>query len=259
MKFIVFGDIHGDVRKMLYFCKVYEKKNAIKIDLVLQIGDFTLSNKNEDVSNKFEDYISGIKSIDFPVLFIKGHQENFDLLDSHKNEFIDKSKKIYYLNNGSVYDYSKGKEKISISGIGGNRSGSKNRFGYIEGEDKYFNKKSLKGKRRRHFTKYDLENIYSFDKKIDILLLHDSPLGLGKVKIANYDSEGYPIPTGAKELTDLIESKKPEFAFFGHYHNYSGIHKINETKVIGLNHIKNSKGSAVLLDTKTLDYYILDV
>ena len=260
MKIAVFGDIHGDLVSVENNCRQFLKDNN-KVELILQTGDFTIPPKDQSFIDKnilqvYQDYIMGEREFKYPIVFIKGHLEDFDLLNSFRNDFIDRKKRIYYLENGSVYRYKKNNIKLKIGGLGGNRSGQKDKNGNITGEDKYFNRDDLKGDRRRHFTKSEINRLINKAKDLDILLLHDSPLGLGKMKVPNFDEDGNPIPTGAKELTELIEIIQPKFAFFGHYHNFSGVSKIGKTTVIGLNSLKNREWAIVFIDIATMEFEV---
>ena len=264
MKVAVFGDSSGDIQSINDFCVELDKKSDPQIDLVLQTGDFTIpeiENQyiDKNIIKSYYDFLCGTREIKYPVLFIKGHSEDFDLLYSKEDQYIDSNRSIFYLSNGYIFEFEKKGEKLIVGALGGNRSGTRNRGGDTIGKDKYFNIKELKGNRRRHFTKFEIERLVSQKKKIDILLLHDSPLGLGKMRIPNFDEKGNPLPTGSKEVTELIEVLQPEIAVFGHYNNYSGIHQIKKTTVIGLNSLRNKNKSVLILNTDTWGFDVVDI
>lgn len=259
MKIAVFGDVHGDLVSIERICDQYLEKRNTRIELVLQIGDFTIPQKDrfrmdKTILKNYDRYINGKREFRYRLVFVKGHLEDFDLLAKHKNGYIDSKERFFYLENGSVYKYELGSSKLNIGGLGGNRSGQKDKNGKIIGKDKYFFCDELKGERRRHFLKSEIEILAGKSKDLDILLLHDSPLGLGKMKVPNFDDKGNPIPTGAVELTELIEIIQPRFAVFGHYHNFSGISKIGKTTVLGLNSVKNREWAVIFLDISTMEF-----
>ncbi|MFC1725692.1 metallophosphoesterase [candidate division KSB1 bacterium] len=264
MKIAVFGDASGNIQSINDFCIDLEKKSGSKVDLVLQVGDLTIPKKeklriDQNVHKTYSDYLDGTKTFKFPAVFVKGHSEDFDLLYSRTNHFIDKSCKIFYLVNGEIFEFKLKKERLVIGGLGGNRSGTRDWEGNTIGNDKYFHKKELEGDRRRHFTIFEIEKLALQKREIDILLLHDSPLGFGKRRIPNFDEDGNPLPTGAKELTELVEAVQPKITLFGHYNNFSGDHRINNTSVIGLNSMENNKKAVLILDTVSWQYDILDI
>ncbi len=84
--------------------------------------------------------------------------------------------------------------------------------------------------KNKYIKKSEIGKITSLEK-IDILLSHEAPFGVGVSKFGK--DVGQPI------ITEVVSRLKPRLAFFGHHHMYfEG--KYNGTKIVGLDYPKRS-------------------
>jgi hypothetical protein len=81
------------------------------------------------------------------------------------------------------------------------------------------------GGKIKYYSKDDLLKALSIKDRVDILLTHEAPVGLGVLK------KGQEL--GKEHINQLIEKLRPRVAFFGHHHQY---HEANlgDTIVMGM-------------------------
>ena len=190
MNILILSDSHGHLGMRDFIRKA-------DVDFVLHCGDLSLYSEMEK-----------------PTYFIKGNHEDYNLLEAMTNGTLE-FKNLRYIKNGEIISLSKGKEIIKILGFGGNYS------------PKFYFADKLYHDRRRHFTEKDFNNAIKH-KHIDILLTHEVPKGLHKIKLGIYEED-----LGNEVINKLIEETKPKFAFSGHYHRYNEMY-IGDTRCIGL-------------------------
>lgn len=195
MKIIVIGDIHGEFPKL---DKILDSTSA---DLYLQVGDMAGSLLNLEYPD-----------ISKPVYFIAGNHEREDTLEPYNDTPIDKifeiKKNLWYIPLGHHFNY----KGINIGGLGGNYSPTRYNLKRCD----------LSGKRRRHYTQYDVDKLLKLDS-LDILLTHEAP----SPHLVKYLIE-YEEDIGRYEITDIINNLNPKYHFYGHHHHYR-LNKIGRT------------------------------
>jgi len=226
----VFGDVHGNLGGMYELCQGWEKENRQQIDLVLQTGDMGLWGSFEHMDKatrkhfaKDESelaaaaYLSGEKTAPIETWFIHGNHEDFSLLCHKEGGAIDPGGKIIFLASGSVREFHKEQQRLRVAALGG----MEYRFG----------KYPIPSNQRVQKYLYPpcLDRLREESPKVDVLLLHDAPLNKG---LRNK------FPTGSKRLTELIETIRPCFAFYGHYDDPPEPFRLGRTSCAGMNFTK---------------------
>ena len=170
------GDVHGYHHRMVSLLCGVEKKKQLKIDQILQVGDFEAHRDEDDLStmaapNKyrnlgdFNQYYSGQSNYPWPVHFIGGNHEPYGWYD----EYVDGGElttNCHYI--GRVGDVEiSGHKVVGLSGI--------------YHPEKFYESRPLvkdirvePNKNYTYYTVDDVEKAMSY-KECDILLLHDWP------------------------------------------------------------------------------------
>lgn len=255
MKIAFIGDIHGRVFHALAALAKWQKSNGKKFDLIIQAGDLgaypypdesLLNNrfvKNDTTELDFSRLISGGREVDefasvikseltSPVYFIRGNHEDFQWLDSLAGAggFCDTDRYglFRYIKDGTVGSFG----DTTMAFLGGAEFGAKN-----GGE----------------LDRAALEKLMSLDKRINILVTHETHHGIG------FSYHG--LTQGSRYITELVEHLKPEYHITAHYHHMIGPHDRYGTIHLGLNNLvlplrgkpgRNLRpGCIAVLDTET--------
>lgn len=226
-KCLVGGDIHGQ------FDLLNSDLENQPVDFGLFTGDNHIMKTNDTdmippshIDNSgvgdFPDYYNGSKILCKPVYSVPGNHENYDLVEeiykSQGNGTISNIHNFALLKEGLRYLYPD--RIITIASLGGSYS------------PKSFDMSMLMGKRRRHFTSKNINDVINFRRKygIDIFVCHDI---IGTFK----DRE---IKMSLDMIT-LIKILSPRFMFVGHYHIYRNF-QMYSTQVIFMPLLKQGYG-----------------
>lgn len=251
----VFGDVHGNLPGMYDLAQNWQRQQKQQIDLVLQTGDLGLWRSFDEMDRPTRKhlhndtaelasaaYLSGDKTAPIHTWFAHGNHDNFSLLADRVGRAVDPAGKITFLAPGSVRDFRKGSEILTVAALGG----MEYRFGKYpipsdERVQKYLHPPSL-------------ENLRKESPKADVLLLHDAPLNKG---LRNK------FPTGSKRITDLIQAMQPRFAFYGHYDDPPDPFYIGSTLCAGTNlarakRIPNRDGAMAILRTDNWEFHFVE-
>lgn len=224
MRYIFAGDFHGNINQAIEFL------TPLNPDVVIQVGDFGIwpdldfldkATRNHGGAGDFPMIWCRKQAMPFPIIFTHGNHEDMVFLEKYRNtKYI--LPNLRYVHTGIV---KVGKLKIAF--LGGNFS--------------------FKAKKPRHIKPIDAESLtYS---NFDILVTHDCA-HMAPVKVfgrLQRDKQGNIVMPGSPAILDIIQTSKPDYHFFGHYHQKVET-QIGETKSLGLN-------STPYKDS----YYILDL
>jgi predicted phosphohydrolase len=236
------GDAHGALAAL--YRDVYDFAQHLRVTFtaVLHVGDFGIwpnpdkvdkATRKHDGAGDFPAWIKNKTKAPVKTVFIKGNHEDFDWLDVQPTSEI--SPNLFYLKNGTTIDLDTRHETIRIGGVGG-----------CYGPSDY-EKKTLFGQQRSHYTKAEIENL-RHRKNVDILLTHDAPNGveLQPNRLSN-----------AAGLDDLVASVKPQVCFFGHHHRRITT-IVNRVQCYGLNKVGMLNNLiAIDIDSRRRDWTIL--
>lgn len=174
---LVLGDAHADDpdRRASLFA-AYRESNA---EIALQLGDLLY--------------------YDLPVQthFIAGNNEDFDIIDALRHGRV-RSREVQNANllASMVVEVA----GLRIAGLSGNYAPTQ------------FEKprSALRGERRRHFVRTDVERAKQLDD-VDVFLAHEAPHGTDV-------AEDYSV--GCSYIDEILEALRPELCLVGHHHEH---------------------------------------
>ena len=222
---LMVGDVHGD------FDSLFELEEQYKeiCDVAIQVGDLSFYN---NFPSAYADgkFLKHLPSSGYPVItnnpsfkklpiktyFIKGNHDDYDYPSNLEQYNIFYLKSGTYILNGRV-----------IAILGGIYSPKK--FQEDPG--------NLKGRSRRFFTNYEIENLKIAAFRPYTLVTHQA------ASIAlpyNKQHEGIAI------LDELLLKVNPEIYIYGHHHiNYTS--NTNKTSIVGLGALNYNKNSFIVI------------
>jgi len=232
----VTGDFHGEKDISKISAVVFpQQKKLTGNNILFQVGDFGIIWKNE--KDKTEEYwLKWLDDKPFYTLFIAGNHENYDrlekypLIDFHGGKAAQISNKVFYLQNGYVYDF----EGLKIWMFGGGTSIDKSER--IQGLSWW--PQEIPSYKEMDFGSEQLKNS---NCKVDYIFTHVMPeillrRNIGKKldgDIAAKINYPYPCPVG-NYLNYIYKMLKNNYKqwYFGHYHfdqeldkNFTGLYQ----------------------------------
>ncbi|XP_051937746.1 lariat debranching enzyme [Hippocampus zosterae] len=228
MKIAVEGCCHGELDKIYETIAYLEKKEDVKVDLLLCCGDFQAVRNEGDLKcmavpakyrtmQTFYKYYSGEKKAPILTIFIGGnHEASNHLQELSYGGWV--APNIYYLGYAGVVRY----KGIRIGGISGIFKSHDYRRGHYEFPP--YNPETLR-------SVYHVRNIEVFKLKqirmpVDIFLSHDWPRGiyhhgpteelLRKKKFLRQEVESNSL--GSPAAAELLEHLQPNYWFSAHLH-----------------------------------------
>ncbi len=218
MRFGALGDIHGDfasVRRIM--------RRHPEIPFWLCVGDVA------DAEGRYE-------SLDAPIYWIKGNNENFDRIASG-----DLPAGLHHLANGTVQTVS----GLRVAGLGGTFAPTM--YDLPAAELPHPKKGSAKATeladRRRHFVRGEVEACTRL-KNIDVLLTHEAPRPFRTARGND---------AGKTPVNEILGAMKPRLHLFGHHHRFA------EAQVQGVRSVCLDLVSAsyLLVEAPSLEYHVL--
>ena len=222
MLFGATGDIHGDfaaVRRIM--------ERHPEVPFWLCVGDVA------DSEGRYEPLPS-------PLYFIKGNNENFDLLANAGSELPDN---LHYLPNGKRVTVN----GLRIAGLGGTHAPTMYdvRTADLPHPKKSTVKATEAADRRRHFVREEVEACQQM-RDVDVFLSHEAPRPFRVHR---------GIDAGKTPINDVLAAMQPKLHLFGHHHRYvegiaQGVRSIC---------LDGAGDSYLLIDAKSLKYEHLAV
>nr|XP_057939059.1 lariat debranching enzyme [Doryrhamphus excisus] len=228
MKIAVEGCCHGELDKIYETIAYLEKKEALKVDLLLCCGDFQAVRNEGDLKcmavpakyrtmQTFYKYYSGEKKAPILTVFIGGnHEASNHLQELPYGGWV--APNIYYLGYAGVVRY----KGIRIGGMSGIFKSHDYRRGHHEFPP--YNPETLR-------SVYHVRNIEVFKLKqirmpVDIFMSHDWPRGiyhhghteelLRKKKFLRQEVESNSL--GSPAAAELLDHLQPSYWFSAHLH-----------------------------------------
>jgi len=197
------GDLHGALDALYGRIGAWEARGGKRIELVLQCGDLGAFGPHSRLDRKARkrlsedpsqmgaaEYLAGSKKATHPTWFVRGNNEDFELLARSPDSSIDPAGLIRHLAGGRVYSALEGKLRIAALG------GIQPRRVKEPGLPKYV-------------QQADVEALLSLPVgSADLLLTHDGPIGKSLRGIGS---------AGSIAVYDLVKHLRPRWHFFGHY------------------------------------------
>ena len=252
-KIALVGDIHGDIEQMYKDIQDAEKNSSLKIDSILQVGDFHAIRDEYDLKRfpaparhrKMGEFSKYYREGEVPkkTFFIGGnHENNYWLSEFPEGKEIIHN--LFYLGRAGVKEI----ENIKVGWVSGNYSPTS----YAK----------TKGGGYNHFKSEDMQAVINKKENIDVLLLHDWPSMKGlkdyivNGTVSDPEAMEYSLRRGfgSNELLGLVKEVKPKYIFCGHMHlplDLEVMFDKSKIKFVSLNRL-GRKNSIALLDTDTL-------
>ncbi|XP_062572881.1 lariat debranching enzyme A-like [Saccostrea cucullata] len=228
MKIAVEGCCHGELDKIYETLEYIEKKNSIKINLLLICGDFQAVRNVSDLQcmavpqhyqklNTFYKYYSGEKKAPYLTVFIGGNHEASNYLQELPyGGWV--APNIYYMGYAGVIQFA-GIRIGGLSGIFKGRDYNKGHFEHVPYDNE--TKRTV-----YHVRSFDVFRLKQISRPVDIFLSHDWPRGIynfGNVnmllkKKQYFREEVEQDRLGSPASKDLLYHLKPEYWFAAHLH-----------------------------------------
>jgi len=218
MRVGAFGDIHGDFASVRRIMRQYPE-----VPFWLCVGDVA------DAAGHYEPF-------DAPLYWIKGNNENFDLIASG-----DLPAGLHYIPNGTLRTI----EGLRVAGLGGTYAPTM--YDTPAAELPHPKKGSAHATeladRRRHFVREEVEGCTKM-RNVDILLTHEAPRPF-RVGGGGHDA-------GKTPINEILAAMRPRLHLFGHHHRFAEA-EVQGVRSVCLDLVSKS---CLLLDLPALEYHI---
>ena len=214
------GDIHGDFEAA---------RRAIRrhpdVPFWLCVGDIA------DGEGRYED-------LGAPVHWIKGNNENFDLIASGGLPAT-----LLFLPNGS----SRNMNGIVVAGLGGTLAPTmyELRAAELPHPKKSSAKATDLADRRRHFVREEVEACKTL-RDVDVFMTHEAP----RPYVVGSSGGRRGIDAGKTPVNEILAAMKPRLHLFGHHHRFTEQER-QGVRSVGLDLVSKSY---LLIDQRTLEY-----
>jgi Icc-related predicted phosphoesterase len=220
MRFGALGDIHGDfatVRRIM--------RQHPDIPFWVCVGDVA------DDDGRYE-------PLDAPLYWIKGNNENFDLIAAG-----DLPVGLHYLPNGTVQRI----DGLAVAGLGGTFAPTMydTRAAELPHPKKGSAKATELADRRRHFVREEVEACKAM-REVDLLLTHEAP------RPFRVGPAGRGNDAGKTPINEILAAMKPRLHLFGHHHRFVEM-AVQGVRSVGLDLVSSSY---LLVDAKTMEYHV---
>ena len=218
MRFGALGDIHGDFASVRRIMRQHPE-----IELWLSVGDVA------DAAGHYEPF-------EAPLYWIKGNNENFDLIASG-----DLPAGHHHIPNGTLQTIG----GLRVAGLGGTFAPTVYEMPASElpHPKKGTAKATELADRRRHFVREEVEACRRM-KDVDILLTHEAPRPF---------RVGRGHDAGKTPVNEILAAMKPRLHLFGHHH------RLTEMEVQGVRSVCLDlvSTSYLLVEPATLEYHVV--
>nr|XP_033800415.1 lariat debranching enzyme isoform X1 [Geotrypetes seraphini] len=228
MKIAIEGCCHGELDKIYETIQYLEKKENVKVDLLLCCGDFQAVRNEADMKcmavplkyrqiQTFYKYYSGEKKAPVLTIFIGGnHEASNHLQELPYGGWV--APNIYYLGYAGVVNY----HGLRIGGISGIFKSHDYRKGHFECPP--YNQQTVRS--AYHVRNIDVFKLKQLKQPLDIFLSHDWPRSiyhygnkkqlLTKKAFLRQEIENNTL--GSPAASELLHHLKPSYWFSAHLH-----------------------------------------
>jgi hypothetical protein len=229
MTFGALGDIHGDfatVRRIM--------TSHADVPFWLCVGDVG------DADGRYEPFPA-------PLYWIKGNNENFDLIDEAARKppphrLLDN---LFHIPNGHQIDVGRPfmGSPVTVAGLGGTFAPTmyETRAADLPHPKKGSAKATGLADRRRHFVHEEVEACKRMEH-VDILLTHEAPRPF---RVGRMDA-------GKTPINEVLAVMKPRLHLFGHHHRFAEA-DVKGVRSVCLDLVERSY---LLVDSETLDFSV---
>jgi Icc-related predicted phosphoesterase len=212
MQFGGLGDIHGDFQSAH---RIMERHPEVPFWVC--VGDIA------DADGRYED-------LPAPLYWIKGNNENFDLIASG-----DFPANLLYIANGQLMDV----DGLTIAGLGGTLAPTwyETRAADLPPPPQRRKGGSKKDDKRRHFVREEVAACVAM-RGVDLFLTHEAPR---PYRIGRIDA-------GKTPINEVLVAMRPRLHLFGHHHRFSEQQQ-DGVRSVGLDLVSRSY---LLIDSETM-------
>jgi Icc-related predicted phosphoesterase len=220
MRFGALGDIHGDFATLR---RIMRQQPGIPFWVC--VGDVA------DAAGHYEPF-------DVPLYWIKGNNENFDLIASG-----DLPGGLHYIPNGTLQRI----DPLTVAGLGGTFAPTM--YELPAAELPHPRKGSAKATeladRRRHFVREEVEACKAM-RGVDLLLTHEAP------RPFRAGSGAHRNDAGKTPINEILAVMRPRLHLFGHHHRFA------EMDVQGVRSVCLDLVSAsyLIIEAATMEYHV---
>ncbi|KAM7356005.1 lariat debranching enzyme [Cochliomyia hominivorax] len=228
MKIAIEGCAHGELEKIYETIHELEKRDNIKVDMLLCCGDFQSTRNMEDlqtmaVSQKYQDictfykYYSGELRAPMLTIFIGGNHEASNYLQELPyGGWV--APNIYYLGYAGVVKVN----GIRIAGVSGIYKG----HDYLRGRFEFSPYTESTKRSVYHVRQLEIFRLKQLSGKIDVFMSHDWPKGIynfgNKQQLGRFKpflrEEMDNDKLGSRPCEDLLNMLQPKYWFAAHLH-----------------------------------------
>jgi predicted phosphodiesterase len=238
MLFGALGDIHGDFESARHVMRRHAD-----VPFWVCVGDLP----GED---------GGYEQVPRPLYWIKGNNEDFDLIDAaghkglvagHKGlPYLVGAEHLYYIPNGRLIRIPVGqrcRSCLTIAGLGGTHAPTWYETGAADlpHPKKGSAKATELADKRRHFVREEVEACAAM-RDVDLFMTHEAPR---PYRIGRLDA-------GKTPVNEILAAMKPRLHLFGHHHRFTEQER-QGTRSVGLDLVSRSY---LLIDAETMEYHI---
>jgi Icc-related predicted phosphoesterase len=219
MLFGALGDIHGDFASVRRIMRRHQD-----VPFWVCVGDLA------DDRGRYE-------PVDAPLYWIKGNNENFDLIAA--GAFPDN---LHYLPNARPVRLS----GVTIAGLGGTLAPTwyDTTAAELPHPVKRTGKATELADRRRHFVREEVEACKAL-RGVDLFLTHEAP----RPYIVGGRPGGRGIDAGKTPVNEILAALKPRVHLFGHHHRFSDEVR-QQVRSVGLD---QASKSYLLIESGSMD------
>ncbi|HEX2452309.1 MAG TPA: metallophosphoesterase [Vicinamibacterales bacterium] len=219
MLFGALGDIHGDFASVQTIVRAHRE-----VPFWLCVGDVA------DDHGRYE-------SFDAPVYWIKGNNENFDVIASGTFPA-----NLHYISNAQVVTI----QHVRVAGLGGTFAPTWYETPAAELPYPGGPGSRVRDDKRRHFVREEVDACRAM-RDIDVLLTHEAPR---PYFVTSPSAKGRPNDAGKTPINEVLAAMKPRLHLFGHHHRFTE-HERQGVRSVGLDLVSRSY---LLIDAKTMEY-----
>jgi len=218
MRFGALGDIHGDFASVRRIMRQHPD-----IDFWLSVGDVA------DASGRYDPF-------DAPLYWIKGNNENFDLIASG-----DLPAGHHHIPNGTLHSIA----GLRVAGLGGTFAPTVYEMAAsdLPHPKKGTPKATELADRRRHFVREEVEACRRM-QDVDLLLTHEAPRPF---------RVGRGHDAGKTPINEILAAMKPRLHLFGHHHRFTEM-EVQGVRSVCLDLVSTSY---LLVEGATLEYHVV--
>lgn len=237
MLFGALGDIHGDFESARRIIERHED-----VPFWVCVGDLA------DAQGRYE-------SVPRPLYWIKGNNENFDLIETALIPGLDDPgyENLLYIPNARVIVIPAGPDlrprregsaaRVTIAGLGGTFAPTwyETRAADLPHPTKGTAKATELADKRRHFVREEVEACCAM-RDVDLLLTHEAPrpYRVGRIE------------AGKAPVNQVLAAMRPRLHLFGHHHRFAQQER-EGVRSVGLDLVSRSY---LLIDSETMGYDI---